>query len=127
MTKKNRLIFTALTSLLVYLPSCGNLSFFGEETSSTSSDTNNNNNQNNGTKTDNNENTNKPSDEGSEEKEDNTPFDNTKFEDDGVPTDTQLEKKIEEQDPVIKSDKYHSGFDKKIYSSLFPYQPIVRQ
>ena len=38
-----------------------------------------------------------------------------------------LEPIIERREPVIKSENYHAGFEDKIYSSLFPYEPTVRE
>lgn len=33
--------------------------------------------------------------------------------------------KVIEYDPLIKSDEYHQGFEKRKYSSLFPYEPHI--
>lgn len=40
----------------------------------------------------------------------------------GASTDT-----ITEVDPLISSDKYHSGYEKRKISNLYPFQPIIRK
>ena len=40
-------------------------------------------------------------------------------------TNDNLTSKIKEYDPLIKSDEYHLGYEKRKYNSLFPYEPTI--
>ena len=136
MKKKHKFIYATFLPLIICISSCGLLSSFFTE--GTSSDTQNNENKT-GEQTDNKtgddttkDNDNK--DDNSGNKEDSGNKDNTQEVDESDDTEredeTILDPKdiiIREEEPTIKSNKYHEGFDKKIYSSLFPYQPIIRQ
>ena len=104
MKKKSIYFLSVILPLTLSLSSCNFL--FNNTGENTTNDNNNNNNNNNNT----------------------TNTDTTKNNNDNTSEEKPKPKEIiiEERDPVIKSDEYHTGFDKKIYSSLFPYEPTVR-